>query len=147
MIKCIIYFSVQDLAVTLGCPLKGCIVTLRSSQGKYVEAASAGLLLVNAQEMTERAKWYISFQTVNEVNLKSKVSGKYLKADPNTGTLTHRPVSAGGWETFTVSDLSNGNYALETYHGKYLRIVSNVGLIGNGESIDQAEPFQINVCK
>ena len=135
----------------LGCPANKCIVTLKSSNGRYVQASTEqykGLVFPSSKIVKDAIKWYISFLGCNTINLKNKKSGNYLTAKPD-GEINHlRPHFAGQWEQFKLELIEDKKYALKTYHGKYISALPKPkGLVGNSESIDEYEIFRIDVCK
>ena len=130
----------------MGCTSADCIITLKSSsEGKYLEASSGDSVVAKTQQINEEAKWYISFVTGRAINLKSKVSGKYLTANP-AGPLKHDRDAAGSWETFELKGPVGGGYPLQTAHNRYVTVTANGAVNGNQINIDDAEPFKINVC-
>ena len=129
-------------ASMLGCPATNCLVTLKSSRGKYVQASLAGAISATSRNINEKAKWYIYFIGNNVINLRNKESGKYLTARA-TGILRHdRERDPNSWEKFTLEYYGDNNYALKTFHGKYM--TQAIFLLGNAARVGQTELFQIH---
>ena len=131
----------------LGCPANECIVTLKSSNGRYVETYANSRIYANAVKVKESIKWYISFIECNTIYLRSKKYGKYLSAWNDGGTRLFRPTEPQAWEELELEYLGDEQYALKTHHGKYLSVTTKTKLVGKREIIGKYETFQISVCK
>ena len=63
-------------------------------------------------------------------------------AEANGDANANRNV-ASTWETFTVVDKGNGNFAFKSHHGKYLVAESNGDLNANRINADIWETFKV----
>ena len=133
----------------LGCPATNCIVILKSSQGKFVEALDDGTVTATKDSINDRAKWHISFLNDNVINLNNKRSGKYIRA-LESGKIDHLNQhweDGFYWERFKLKHREGDIYALKTHFSKYVSHGSNGELNGNATEVGDYEMFTINVCE
>ena len=131
---------------SLNCPEVNCVVTIQSSQGKYIETSDDEAVIATSENVNENAMWYIFFLGDNVINLKNKASKNYLSAWPG-GFMKHNVQQPNEWERFTLKSIRDDTYSLMDHIGNYLSHISSGDLRVRENFVGSQETFKIDVGK
>jgi hypothetical protein len=112
--------------------VSGTIVTLRNSEGRYVEVQGEGelrgVLIASRDSAVEPAEFRVEQQSDGRIGLRV-VGGKFVCADRDKGGLLVADRDyVGDWESFDLVPVGDDVFGLRTTHGKY--VTSDLGIEG-----------------
>ena len=128
------------------CPSSECIITLKTSFGRYVAIKTNEKVTAGRQITDENAQWYIFFKEGNIVNLKNKETSNYLFVEKDGAIGQQSSIIPDARSDFTLEDIGGGDYALISFFGNHLTY-DDTSLSGFGKGSGKDYKFQINVCK